>query len=121
MEVIRKDQNPEQDASDAPIFFGGKVTRRAIVGGGKSKDFNFNIVSFAAGGRNKFHAHTSDQILYVTNGTGIVASESEEVVIKEGDTALIPSGEKHWHGATSDSDFSHIALLSVDSTTTVFD
>ncbi len=121
MEVIRKDQNPEQDASDAPIFFGGKVTRRAIVGGGKSKDFNFNIVSFAAGARNKFHAHTSDQILYVTNGTGIVASESEEVVIKEGDTALIPSGEKHWHGATSDSDFSHIALLSVDSTTTVFD
>ena len=94
MEVIRKDQNPEQDASDAPIFFGGKVTRRAIVGGGKSKDFNFNIVSFAAGARNKFHAHTSDQILYVTNGTGIVASESEEVVIKEGDTALIPSGEK---------------------------
>jgi quercetin dioxygenase-like cupin family protein len=34
-----------------------------------------------------------------------------------GDTVLIPKGEKHWHGATPDSDFTHISLQSADSTT----
>ena len=121
MKVIRKGQNPEQDRSDAPIFFGGKVTSQAIVGGDDSKDFSFGIVSFVAGARNKFHTHTSDQILFVTKGKGIVASESEEIEISEGDTAFIPAGEKHWHGSTPASDFSHVALIVPGSTTEVFD
>ena len=121
MKVIRKGENPEQDRSDAPIFFGGKVTSQAIVGGDDSKDFSFGIVSFVAGARNKFHTHTSDQILFVTKGKGIVASESEEVEISEGDTAFIPAGEKHWHGSTPASDFSHVALTVPGSTTEVFD
>ena len=28
--------------------------------------------------------------------------------ITEGDIVLIPAGEKHWHGAVEDADFSHI-------------
>ncbi len=120
MQVIRNGQNPEEDRSDAPIFYGGKVTGQVIVGGGMSKNYNFNQVSFAAGAKNHFHTHTSDQILYVTGGTGIIATESEEVEISAGDTALIPAGEKHWHGATDASDFSHISLTTPDSQTEVF-
>ena len=41
-------------------------------------------------------------------GKGILATEEEERVVTEGDVILIPAGEKHWHGATSDSEFSHI-------------
>ena len=48
MKVIRKGAGPEEDRSDAPIFFGGKVTGQPIVGGGDSSYFNFNMVSFAA-------------------------------------------------------------------------
>jgi quercetin dioxygenase-like cupin family protein len=121
MEVIRKDQGVEEDLSDAPIFFGGKVTKRPIVDKAKTQYFDFNVVSFKAGARNKFHTHTSDQILYVTKSHGIIASEDEEVIIEEGDTAFIPAGEKHWHGATAESDFSHISLQSADSITTVLD
>ena len=121
MKVIRKGSGPEEDRSDAPIFFGGKVTGQPIVGGGDSSYFNFNMVSFAAGARNKFHTHTSDQILYVTGGSGIVATEIEEVEVAEGDTALIPAGEKHWHGATASSDFAHISLTAPGSETEVFD
>ena len=120
MHVVRKDQNPSEDRSDAPIFYGGKVTGQAIIGGGTSKNFNFNKVSFAAGAKNHFHTHTSDQILYVIGGRGYVATESEQIEITEGDAAFIPAGEKHWHGATDDSDFSHISLTAPDSQTEVF-
>ena len=63
-----------------------------------------------SGAKNKFHAHTTDQVLFVISGEGYVASESEEVRIAEGDTAFIPAGEKHWHGAADGHDFTHIAL-----------
>ena len=95
MKVIRNDEVAKQDATDAPLFFGGKVFRQPLVSDGASKYFSFNMVGFAAGARNKFHTHTSDQILYVTKGTGIVATESEEATVNEGDTILIPAGEPH--------------------------
>ena len=119
MKVIRSGEVEDQDATDAPIFFGGKVWKRPMVGGGLSKYFSFNVVGFAAGARNKLHTHTSDQILHVTTGTGIVATEDRREVVKEGDTVLIPAGERHWHGATADSDFAHIALMTAESTTTI--
>ena len=81
--------------------------------------FDFFIVEFAAGARNKLHTHTSDQVLYVTKGRGRVGTESETFDVEEGDTAFIPAGEKHWHGATDDSDFAHIALTHPDSVTEV--
>jgi len=36
------------------------------------------------------------------------ATEDAEQVITAGDIVLIAAGEKHWHGATEDADFSHI-------------
>ena len=121
MKIIRGDDVPEQDATNSPIFFGGKVTRRPLVGGDATKYYNFSLVSFAPGARTEFHTHTSDQILFVTSGMGIVANEAEEVVVREGDTALIPAREKHWHGATSGSDLTHIALTTPQSRTEIFD
>jgi len=120
MKLIKKGSSPKVDRSNAPIFYGGKVTGETIVGEGASKYFNFNQVNFAAGAKNHFHTHTSDQILFATHGKGIVANEREELVMEAGDTALIPAGEKHWHGATDDSDFSHISLTHPDSKTEVF-
>ena len=70
------------------------------------------------------HAHfgegidSSDQVLFVTAGKGIIATETEEKEITVGDIVHITAEEKHWHGATPDSDFSHIALTAKGSTTT---
>jgi len=121
MEIIKNDSVAKEDATNAPLFYGGKVSRQPIVGAGKSSYYSFSQINFAAGAKNKFHTHTSDQILYVTKGVGIVANESEEIEISEGDTAFIPSGEKHWHGATDRSAFSHISLTHPDSQTEMFD
>ena len=120
MEVVRQnDVNPE-DASNAPLFYGGEVTRQPLIGGSRTDQFNFSLVSFYGGAKNHFHTHTSDQILFATHGAGIVANESEEVVMKAGDTAFIPAGEKHWHGASDDHDFFHISLTRPDSQTEMF-
>jgi quercetin dioxygenase-like cupin family protein len=68
------------------------------------------IVNFGKGVRNKFHTHSGDQILIITAGKGIVATETEEKAVTVGDVVLFPAGEKHWHGATQDSELSHITV-----------
>ncbi|MBP2684108.1 MAG: cupin 2 conserved barrel domain protein [Deltaproteobacteria bacterium] len=99
-----------------PIFTGPDVTRQLLVP--DSKEFTVNVVNFGKGVRNRFHSHDSEQILIVTSGKGIVATEKEERVVTEGDIVLIPPGEKHWHGATRDSDFSHIYVSRLGSVLT---
>ncbi len=69
-----------------------------------------NVVNFDPGAVNVFHTHSVDQVLYVTEGEGIIATETEEVRVTAGTFIVIPAGERHWHGATPDSTFSHIAI-----------
>lgn len=75
------------------------------------------LVEFPAGVRNRFHTHTREQLLFVTEGEGIVASENETVRVKVGDIVFIPKGEKHWHGATEDGSFKHLYVVPIDSET----
>ena len=89
-----------------PVFTGPDVTRQILFP--DSKEFDISVVNFGRGIRNKFHAHDGEQILVVTSGKGIIATEASEKVITAGDVVFIPAGEKHWHGATKDSEFSHI-------------
>jgi quercetin dioxygenase-like cupin family protein len=64
------------------------------------------------------HVHTHEQILYVLSGKGIVATEGEEHVALPGTIFLIPAGEKHWHGATQESSFSHLYIYNSETETT---
>ena len=120
MDVVRKDDVTPDDASNAPLFYGGKVTRQPLVVSPTTDQYNFSLVSFYGGAKNHFHTHTSDQILFATHGVGIVANESEEIEMNAGDTAFIPAGEKHWHGASDGHDFFHISLTRPDSETEMF-
>lgn len=120
MKVININEIPNQP------FVGPKGTRQIMTGSGvttqslvpDSTDFIMNIVHFSKGVRNKFHTHTSDQVMIVTAGEGIVATEKQERVVKVGDVILSPAGEKHRHGATKDSEFSQIFVLRKGETTT---
>jgi quercetin dioxygenase-like cupin family protein len=105
MSVTKISQVRKESLSD-PLFTGPEVTRQVLLP--DSKEFNVNVVNFGKGVRNKFHSHDSEQILVVTFGEGIIATETEEKAITTGDVVIIPAGEKHWHGATEDSKFSHI-------------
>ena len=101
----------------APLFT-GTVSMQSFVDTDLSDKFRIQQVNFGKGVRNKFHKHTIEQILIVTEGKGIVATENKEITVTPGDIIFIPAGEKHWHGATKDSTFSHLYVMSPKSETT---
>lgn len=115
MKVVRMSEVPRESAASR-LFTSEDVTRQPLAP--DSTSFNISIVNFGAGVRNKFHTHESDQILIVTAGRGIVATDKEQREVAVGDVIFIPSGEKHWHGAVPNSEFSHITVTLAGSRTT---
>ena len=72
-------------------------------------------VTFEPGCRNNWHIHHAEkgggQILVCTAGEGWYQEEGKEAVsLVPGTVIVIPANVKHWHGATKDSWFSHIAI-----------
>jgi quercetin dioxygenase-like cupin family protein len=77
------------------IFIGTVKIRSLIDTDMGSNDFMAAIVTFPPGARNKIHTQSREQVLFVTEGRGIVATENEEVEVTKGDIILIPAYEKH--------------------------
>ena len=90
-------------------IFVGEVLSQMIVGDEVSQ-LRLNEVTFLHGARNRLHVHSTDQILVVTAGEGIVADEREKHEISAGDVAFIPVGERHWHGAQPGHDMTHWSI-----------
>jgi quercetin dioxygenase-like cupin family protein len=120
MKILNMKQIPKEPYF-TPLFTGGTITRQVILGPEMDKFMNMAIINFSKGARNKLHTHSSDQVLIVTGGKGIVATENERKTVTQGDVIFIPAGEKHWHGATKDSDFSHLYVLAAGSKTGQFE
>ncbi len=116
MNVVRPSQVAREPYPN-DIFTGPEVTRQPLAPG--SRDYNVNIIAFNKGTRTKFHTHESEQVLIVTSGVGIVATETEEHRVSSGDVILVPAGETHRHGATPDSEFAHISLTRTNSETRI--
>ena len=115
MRVLKIDALPKEPMGTAtPIagWTGGAVsrTRQGIISDDQSENFRCNVVNFSPGATTGWHAHDSDQILVVTAGRGIVATETEQREITVGDVVQIKAGEKHWHGAKADTTLSHITI-----------
>ena len=92
------------------LMTGNQVYLQSVWASGESKNFSFSVVDFSAGSRNKFHKHSDDQILVITQGTGKVATDDEVLTVTEGDVILIPAGENHWHGAPDNTSMAHITI-----------
>ena len=97
------------------FFMGGRVSAQELVTKETGNYCRVAQIHFAKGARNKFHTHSTYQLLIVTAGKGIVATENEQVVVGVGDIILFPAGENHWHGAAKDSEFSHIMIVPLGS------
>ncbi|MFV0395753.1 MAG: cupin domain-containing protein [Coprobacillaceae bacterium] len=77
-----------------------------------TKGVSIANVTFEPGCRNNWHIHhKGGQILLVTDGEGWYQEEGKEPqILKPGDVINIPPEVKHWHGATKNSWFAHIAI-----------
>ena len=109
MKKMNLDQVAKMELDTHPLFT-GPVSIQMLLTDDTAKQLGILMVRFSKGVRNKFHAHTTDQVLFVTSGKGIVATEEEQFAIVPGDIIHIPAGEKHWHGAAEDSEMSHLAI-----------
>jgi len=119
MKIINMAQVAEdQVVGPLSTLFTEPVTMQYIVGPEVSNNFQVTQVNFKRGVKNKFHKHSAEQILIVTEGKGIVATEEKETVVTPGDVIHIPANEKHWHGATEDSTFSHLYVWAPGTVTT---
>jgi 4-carboxymuconolactone decarboxylase len=107
-----------REIEDVTPLFTGPILRQTFLPAGTSNDFTMGVVHFPKGVRNKFHTHSSDQILIVTMGNGFVVTDEAEYKVGVGDVILISSGENHWHGAGPDEDFAHITITALSSKTT---
>jgi quercetin dioxygenase-like cupin family protein len=112
--VTIADLREESMGEATPIvgWTGGSVTRsrQTIIPDGDSDNYRCSVVNFGRGATTGWHAHTCDQILVITAGSGVVATEQEEREVTVGDVVHIKSGERHWHGAKANTTLSHITI-----------
>jgi quercetin dioxygenase-like cupin family protein len=103
---------PKQPSTKGPAeLFTGDVWYDVIAKGEEPSRMRVNIVRFAPGARNAWHAHAAGQTLHVTEGVGLIQSRRGGVVeIRPGQTIYTPPGEWHWHGAAPDHFMSHLAI-----------
>lgn len=107
MEILRKQPTIKVGTET----FTGDVWFDVIVRGESPSRVRVNVVRFAPGARNAWHAHAVGQTVHVTEGIGRIQSRSGEVVeIRPGDTVHTPAGEWHWHGAAPDHFMTHLAI-----------
>ena len=117
MSSVRKTKAEMSALGSGGLMTGTQVWAQEILESGDSNDFTFGIRSFDAGARTKFHKHSGDQILIITEGVGSVCTDNETLSIVEGDVVLIPAGENHFHGAPDATSMAHITIQKKGSVT----
>jgi quercetin dioxygenase-like cupin family protein len=97
---------PENDI----IVAKAPVSGKRLLNMTESDGWAASLTTFGIGGRLNWHTHDSEQILYITEGRGIVATKDKEYVVTPGTIVYIPAGENHWHGACEDSSMTHLNI-----------
>ena len=109
MEITRSGAQPS--ARGPAEYFTGTVRIDAPFAGEEPARIGGATVTFEPGARTAWHTHPLGQTLIVTAGLGWVQREGGAVQeIRPGDIVWIAPGEKHWHGATTTTAMTHIAI-----------
>jgi len=109
MEIKRSGSQPS--AKGSADYFTGTVRIDAQFAGEDPARVGGAIVTFEPGARTAWHTHPLGQTLLVTSGLGWVQRDGGPVEeIRPGDIVWFAPGEKHWHGATSTTAMTHIAI-----------
>ncbi len=108
---------PVTSESDRPVriadpeHFTGKAIVAPLFPAQTPSDATAAYVTFEPGAHTDWHSHPVGQHLIVTKGTGYIQFwGGERKKITQGDVVWIPPGINHWHGATPDSSFTHLAV-----------
>jgi len=96
----------------APVeYFTGTTWIKMLVPNDNTLNCQVGNVTFEPGARNNWHTHPAGQILIVTDGIGYYQEKGKPIqLLRKGDVVKILPDVKHWHGASPDSEFTHIAI-----------
>ncbi|AQS48792.1 cupin [Thioclava nitratireducens] len=109
MKIIRSGTNASMQGPED--WFTGTVRVDPLFQAEEPGRTSGSHVTFEPGARTAWHTHPAGQTLIVTFGRGRVQREGGPVEeISQGDVVWFPADEKHWHGASSETAMSHIAI-----------
>jgi quercetin dioxygenase-like cupin family protein len=101
---------PQGDSAPAD-YFTGQAWVKVLVPNDTTFNSVIGNVVFEPGTRNNWHTHPGGQILLCTEGIGYYQEKGKPIrVLHKGDVVTIPPDLVHWHGASPDSRFAHIAI-----------
>ena len=107
--IVTQDLNDSESGTGA--MFGGEVRGQNLVAEGDAPSQRVTAVTFLNGAQNVWQWHSTEQVLVVTDGEGIIADASGERRIRPGDVVLIQANERHWHGAAPGNSVTHLSIL----------
>src|SRR5437016_3819439 len=100
-----------QTRRGAAETFTGTVFQDPVITAESPSRMGGSVVTFTPGARTAWHAHPVGQTLFCLSGVGRICFKGEKPqVLNPGDTVNIPPDTMHWHGASPDRLFSHLAL-----------
>ena len=109
MDIKRSGSQPS--AKGPSSYFTGTVRIDAPFAGEDPARVGGATVTFEPGARTAWHTHPLGQTLIVTSGVGWAQREGGPVEeIRPGDIVWFAPSEKHWHGGTSTTAMTHIAI-----------
>lgn len=95
-------------------FFTGDVRVDPLFSAKESAPFSGAYVTFEPKARSHWHIHPTGQYLIVTSGVGWTQEWGKaKVEVRAGDTIWCPPHVKHWHGATTTTPMTHIAITGI--------
>lgn len=106
--------NPHASYKGSHEFFTGDVRVDPLFSPKETASFSGAYVTFEPRARSAWHIHPTGQHLIVTTGIGWTQEWGKpKQTIKAGDVIWCPPLVKHWHGATTTTSMTHIALTGV--------
>jgi quercetin dioxygenase-like cupin family protein len=92
-------------------YFTGTVFLQMLAQKTESNNYTVASVTFEPRARSNWHTHPAGQTLIVINGTGLYQEKGKPVkTINKGETIICNPDIEHWHGASSESEMTHIAI-----------
>lgn len=92
-------------------YFTGNAFLKPLLAKDSNNEFALGSVTFEPGARTIWHTHPKGQVLIVTEGEGFNQERGKPAhALKKGDVVNIPANVEHWHGASANSTFVHVAI-----------
>ena len=117
MEKMEKTENKNENTifpkgEKAPAeTFTGTVYVQILAPKNENNNFSIASVMFEPGARANWHNHPAGQTILVTEGRGLYQEKGKIIrALNKGDVVLCDADVEHWHGASPESQMTHVVI-----------